>query len=217
MSATNLPPAQSLALNYAFGRMKQLLAAFLQFDWRLAQFVGQAKEPIATQLRLAWWREELAKPAGARATGDADLDRLSALWEGEETALISLVDGWEALLEEPPLSDQSVEDFVSGRANCFAALACMNGLENAAATARKCGYRWALADLVSRISDADERALVLERAAALSAPRPFLPRPLRPLMMLDTLAGRALARGGGPLVAGRGDVLTVMRLGLFGR
>ena len=217
MPDIKLPPAQVLAVNYAFGDVKPILLAFLQFDWRMAQFVSQVKEPIVAQLRIAWWRDELAKRIEDRPHGDPILDALSELWSGEEAALISLANGWEALLAEPPLPNNAADEFVTGRADCFAAIARLTGFAPQDAIARKCGLRWAFADLASRISDDEERVFIVEKASKLNCYKPSLPRQLRCLKILDALAARAINRGGGPLMSGRADLLVVMRLGLFGR
>jgi phytoene synthase len=75
---------------------------------------------------------------------------------------------------------------------------------------------WALADLAANLSDAGERARVIECARG----EPFASpggRALRPLAILGGLGRRALARGGRPLLDGRVSALAALRLGLLGR
>ena len=211
----NLPPEQKLALLHADKHVAQTLGAFLMLDRRLGRFVSDAKEPILAQMRLAWWRDQLAKPCDQRPTGDRILDQLSAYWLGEEAALIALVDGWEQLLAEPPLPAEAASEFASGRAQCFAAVARLQGFDPV--DAAHCGVTWAFGDLAARISDPEERALIRQQASQQCAAKFSLPFQLRALTILGTLARRALARDDGRLVSGRGDVLLIMRLGLLGR
>lgn len=213
--ADELPLEQKLALLHAGKSTAEQLGAFLQLDRRLGQFVSQSKEPILTQMRLAWWRDQLAKPVADRPGGDAILDDLSAHWSGEEGVLIELVDGWEQLLAEPPLPQSAAEGFAVARAHCFGAIARMTGYDPV--NAIHCGASWAFADLLARMSDPEERAFVLSVARSQCAYNLALPYKLRSLAILGKLGQRAIDNGGGALISRRGDVLHIMRLGLFGR
>ena len=210
-----LPPEQKLALLHADAAFARVLGAFLMLDRRLGRFVSEAKEPMLAQMRLAWWRDQLGKPIAQRPTGDHILDELSTCWSGEEAALIALVDGWEQLLAEPPLPADATSEFVSGRAQCFAAAARLCGFDDG--DAAQCGVAWAFGDLAARVSDPEERALIREQASQQCSAKFHLPFKMRALTILGSLGRRALARDDGRLVAGRGDVLLIMRLGLFGR
>ncbi len=210
-----LPPEQKLALLQADAAFARVLEAFLMLDRRLGRFVSEAKEPILAQMRLAWWRDQLGKPISQRPAGDHILDEVSACWSGEEAALIALVDGWEQLLAEPPLPADAATEFVSGRAQCFAAAARLHGYDTV--DAAHCGVAWAFGDLAARVSDPEERALIREQALQQCPEKFRLPFKLRTLTILGSLGRRALARDDGRLVAGRSDVLLIMRLGLFGR
>lgn len=211
----DLPIEQKLALAHASGLQRQRLGAFLALDRRLGHFVSLSSEAILTQMRLAWWRDQFAKPVADRPQGDAILDQLSECWAGEERALIALVDGWEALLAEPPLPEEAALEFCSGRAACFGAIARLSGTEPANAT--HCGVLWAFADLAARISDPDERALVVALAREQCTASLALPFRLRSLRILGSLGKDALENGGGPLVRGRRQILHIVRLGLLGR
>lgn len=216
MTSDPLPLPQRLALNYAPAAWREATGALFALDARLSELVAKANEPLLAQLRLAWWRDELGKPAGERAKGDPVLDTIGRWWEGEEPALAELVDGWEHLVGEPPLPGRSLEAFVEGRAAVFAVLARRIGESAAAADAHAAGRLWALADFATHASDADERAAALRLAGAAEG-APKLPRALRPLAVLHGLARRSIARGGAPLVGGRRDILAALRLGMLGR
>ena len=210
-----LPIEQKLALSHASGMHFDALSLFLQLDRRLGQFVSQSKEPMLTQMRLAWWRDQFGKPVSGRPNGDPVLDDLSRIWSGEENALIALVNGWEALLTPPPLGEEAALEFATGRAACFAAMARLADVDPA--NASHCGAVWAFADLVSRMSDTDEIAVVRDLAQEQCARSMRLPFRLRSLTILGFLGRKALARGGGPFITGRRDLAHVFRIGMFAR
>lgn len=210
------PLPQRLALNYAPAKHREAMAVLFALDARLSELVAKANEPLLAQLRLAWWRDELGKPADERAKGDPVLDALGQWWTGEEPALAGLVDGWEQLVGDAPLPDSALEAFAEGRAAAFAALARQTGEGAFAAQAHTAGRVWALADFATHTSDPDERAAAL-RLAGRALDAPAFPRALRPLAILHGLARRSIARGGAPLIAGRRDILAALRLGMFGR
>ncbi|KPL67569.1 hypothetical protein SZ64_05270 [Erythrobacter sp. SG61-1L] len=210
-----LSAPQRLALAYAPSRMKPVTLVLFALEARLAQAVRLASEPIMAQMRLAWWRDQLALPVSKRENSD-ELAAALALFEGEEPALQSVVDGWEGLLSE--LMDiASVERIAAGRAAGFAALARLGGNADVVDDAFRAGRRFALADLAAKFSDPDERAQVLALAGAERDRAITLPRSLRSLAVLDGLARRSIARDGVPLLDGPGSALAAIRLGLIGR
>jgi len=217
MDAEILPLPQRLALNYARPPLRDPATALFALDARLGELVSKANEPLLAQLRLAWWRDELGKPAADRAKGDPVLDGLEASWDGEEPALSALVDGWERLVGDAPLPEEAIVAFAEGRAGTFAALARLAQRPDAASAAYRAGKVWALADFAARVTDREERAAAVRSASDAGGQAVGLPRALRPLAILHGLSIRAVARGGGLLVAGRRDVLTALRLGMFGR
>jgi phytoene synthase len=208
----DLPPVQRLALAYASSRSRPAILSLLALDDRLAAILRGRREPIAAQLRLAWWRDMLARPESEWPAGEPVLETLRS-WR-EPGGLASLAEGWEALLAEE-LTPVVVAEFVDGRAQAFASLARELGAhpsEDAAEAARI----WALADLAANISDGAERDLVVEYGRRLGQP-PRLSPSLRPLAVLAGLGAGALADGGRPLLAGPMSALTALRIGMTGR
>jgi phytoene synthase len=171
------------------------------------------------QMRLAWWREMLGKPAAERPRGDAVLDAIGEYWREGARGLVPLVDGWEHILGGDRLGEAAIDAFAEGRA--AALLDPFGGTAGLAdktmQSARSAAEQWALADLASNVSDADERAIVIRRGLAKRVPAKRLPRELRGLAVLGALARRALERGGRPLLEGRGAALIAARAALFGR
>ena len=66
------------------------------------------------------------------------------------------------------------------------------------------GFRWAIADAVTRVSDKDERAAMIAAGLSRAQGGGRLPADLRGIAVLEALALRAMRRGGRPLMEGRG-------------
>ena len=96
------------------GRNRSVWLAAFALDGRIGRMVLGASEPLLGQMRLAWWRDQLALPESARPQGDPLLDLIGTEWAGHERALSDLVDGWEALLGERPLSEPAMQEFWAG-------------------------------------------------------------------------------------------------------
>lgn len=210
---SELPVERRLALAYAPARARPDTLALFALDARLAGIVRQAREPMLAQLRLAWWRDRLADSALPAGLGDQLLERLNA-WP-QRAGLVALVNGWEALLAEPPLPDSAIDAFVRGRAEACADLARQLGLADAARPAASAGAGWTLAELAGKLGNPDESARVLQLAQARDWPAIQLPRELRAVTVLHGLARRK--RGSGDLISGPRDLLRAARLGLLGR
>jgi phytoene synthase len=207
-----LPPPQRLAMAYASSRGRPATLALLALDARLAAILRGRHEPIAAQLRLAWWRDTLASPVPDWPGGEPLLEALSA-WR-DPAALRSLAEGWEALLAEK-LSFALIAEFIDGRGQAFAALARELGTDSSDEAAAAAQI-WATADLAANVSDGSERDLVIAHGRDLPRP-PRLSRSLRPLAVLSGLGAAALAEGGRPLLSGPRDVLRALRIGVTGR
>lgn len=185
-----LPPVHRLALAYAPARARPAWLALLALDARLAQQLRGRREPLLTQMRLAWWRDRLGEDAARWPTGEPLLAALAA-WQGQHGALIALVDGWEMLLGEAPLPIAALEALVAGRGAAMAALARVLGQADNAAAAHHAGAGWAIADLAARLSHPDERAAALTLGESHAWQGRQLSRALRPLVVLHGLSARS--------------------------
>lgn len=206
-----LSPLYRLALAYAPARAKAEWLTFLSLDTRLAGLLRQARDPVLAQIRLAWWREKLAQAPSERPRGEPLLARLADWPEGGAT-LGALVDGWEALLGEPPLAADALAAFGQGRAGAIAALAARLRL---AAPEPGLAMAWSMADLACHLGDPREQAVaagLLQPALANS-----VPRELRPLLVLERVSVRAARKGGVAQLTSPGALFTAMRAGLLGR
>ena len=207
-----LTPEKRLALTYAPARAREATLAVLALDERMAKILRSGREPLAGQLRLAWWRETLQQPAAEWPRGDPLLDNLRD-WH-DPSPLAGLADGWETLLAEQ-VTDAEVAAFVHGRAAAFTSLAAQLGIADSLA-AGAAASTWAVADLAANLSAPAEKGVALAYARKLP-PVPRLPSLLRPLAVLAALGRSGLAGGGGPLLAGPRSALLALRTGLTGR
>lgn len=209
-----LPAERRLALAYAPAAFRTDNLAVFLLDLRLSRLVAQRREPLLTQVRLAWWRDRLSEePSGFHQ--DEPLLSLLEDWGPLRTRLTVLVDGWEALLIDPPITDPAIDLFAQGRGQAFAALAERCGAPDFAREAHRAASNWALADLAANSSDPVEADHVHSIAAAADWQRPRLPRALRPLAVLHGLASRRRNKDGETRTVA--DFFVAMRLGIFGR
>ncbi|TMM49946.1 hypothetical protein [Qipengyuania marisflavi] len=212
-----LSEAGRVALASAKARDALVLAPLLAMDARLSRIVAQVREPLLAQMRLAWWRDELGKPAADRPKGDAVLGAFGIHCTGLEPAAIALVNGWEALLDDPPLSAAAATSFADGRGALLVGFSNISGLSADADEAARAGRLWAMGELASLSSEPDERAQALALADTDAHPALHLPSRLRPVAVLGGLSRRAILRGGAPLLGDRMSPLAALRLGLLGR
>ncbi len=211
-----LPAVRRLALAYAPSRLRAETMGLLALDARLADIVRGAREPVLAQLRLAWWRDTLGKPAAGRPSGEPLL-RLLEAWQGQDQALVALVDGWEAMFAEPQPGAAPLVALADARADAFAALAVLAGLPEQAAPARALARSWALCDIAANLRDPAEIAAALALLQEMPARHARLGRPLRPLVVLHGLARRALSGGRDAAGLVPFDMFYALRLGLLGR
>lgn len=171
-------------------------------------------------MRLTWWHDALERLADAPPPADPLLQALRAAPGVEGQALLPLIDGWEALLDDLPLADEAVRLHARARGGTLfeqAAALLDPGAPLPAEAIRAAGEAWALADLAHRTRDAETAARARAAAPAM-LPRAW-PKSLRPLGLLATFA-RADLR----LPAGRprrqgapARVLRALAFGLTGR
>lgn len=214
--AERLPDELQLALAHTPSQFREPLRVAFELDQRLARIVAQTTEPMLGQMRLAWWRDMLAKPFEERPAGDAVLDGIGAHWAGREKALSDLVDGWEVLIVEETLNGGELKAFASGRAAPAVNLLEGNDEDENARIEGAMG-RYAFADLSISLSDERERKLAIEYGLGRATPPVKLIRAAKGIGVLEALALRALKRGGRPLMEGRGAALVATRAAIFGR
>lgn len=98
----SLPPWQNLALAHARREFREPFRFLLNLDNRLYSVASRGSEPLLAQMRIAWWREQLAKAAAERPAGEpllAELGVISSAYADLNipSAANQLVDAWEII------------------------------------------------------------------------------------------------------------------------
>ena len=210
-------PAITLALAYARKDARPVFEDLFVLDRRLADAVRQASEPIIAQLKLAWWRDRFAQSSSEWPKGEPLLARLAA-WDADVSQLGTLVDGWEALLTEGPLSNDAAIAFAQGHADAWSVAACALGRAGPPSPDHA-ALLWSYADLAQHCSspeDAERARAVAKSQNLFDGASPRLPRNLRPFSILGRLAHRAIL-GEQPMLSSPGDFLAAVRTGMLGR
>jgi phytoene synthase len=167
--ATVEDPERALAFSYAPAGRSAALAALLALDDALAQLLRTTREPALGQMRLAWWREALARLDGAPAPAEPVLKALEreVLGRGISGAsLVPIVHGWEVLIEEETLDRDALLRFGEGRGHVFVAGGAAIGAAPSDPLAAA-GQGWALADLSRNLHGGGEAAMARKMAADL--------------------------------------------------
>ena len=207
-----IEPFIDLALRYGPSEMQQFARIAFSLDARLGRMLARSSEPLLVQMRYAWWRDQLGMSPEERPRGDPVLDAIGQHWRGEETALVALIDGWEARIGG--VESAELRAVLDGYARTFAAIAALCDASQQQEAALN-GRWFALGTLVSGPGEETFLKDILARATDLGS-RPRLRGKLRPLGILGGLAERAIARRTGPLFGDRLSALAMMRLGLTG-
>jgi 15-cis-phytoene synthase len=186
---TSLTPPNKLALAYARGDSRDVLVLLLAYDSRLAAIISNGKEPLIGQMRLAWWRDVIAKPASSRPTGEPLLAALSTLApsiaEQVGQAMLQLTDAWGALLAEDIWSAEVLDRHASDKADAvfthFADVVMPGRYDLQVVQAA--GSYWTMATLLEQCRTEPHYDAVSAQLAAMQ-PVYRMPRALRPLSVL---------------------------------
>ncbi len=188
---TDPAPERALALSYAPPPSRAGLAALFALDDTLAQILRTTREPLVGQMRLTWWHAALCALDTAPPPAQPVLQALAAevLPHGVRGAkLATMIDGWEALLDEPLGGTALARHAILRGAGLFEAAATVLGAHDR--RIERLGRGWAYADLAANLREvplakfARARAIVRLR---LYRPSPLL-RVLRPLGALALIA-----------------------------
>ena len=195
------------------GKRQDLYRASFQLDAVLGKISFSAREPLLAQIRMAWWRDQLMAPeAGLRAENPLVLS-IAKAWGKDASQLITLVDGWESLIDDR----DSGEQFVTGRADFGAAIAKALNCTEQVDVARKLARFWAFSDLTNYSPHPKVREWALEHWKTEFKVSSKTSVELRPLAILGGLARRSLERGGDPMLGDRKSPFVATRLWFTGR
>jgi phytoene synthase len=179
-----------LALSYVNARVRPGLEALWSLDAALAAVLSSGRDPLLSQIKLAWWRDALEALDNAPPPAEPALEAVArhALPFGISGAeLAGMERGWTQLLTPDPLTPEELATYASARGGLLFTLSARllgGSCENVEAG----GEAWALIDLARHSgSEVDAEAAI---AAARSRPLGRWPSRLRPLGMLAALAQR---------------------------
>ncbi len=213
-------PEIRLAISYAPRVAQAGVTALFALDALLWQLARSGRDPMVAQLRLTWWHDALLKLDTAPPPAEPILQALAkevAQSGISGAALAGLVEGWEVLLDAPPVDLALV---AQRGAALFALAAQRLGDPAPSAAVAAGGGAWALADYARHAADATERERALDALrAATPPPATRWPRALRTLGALAVLAlwdgNRAAGRNEPQAAPAR--ILRMAAMALFGR
>ena len=195
---SELDPDRRLALAYVPAAQRPALEALWRLDVSLGKVLATGREPMISQIRLAWWRESLEKldhqPAPAEPVLRAVADQLLPLGLSGQS-LARMEAGWAALASPHALEGEELGTYARERGGILFHLSAQI-LCGQHPLVEEAGESWALVDLARHSGEPDSSA-----AFALARPvpaAPLWPKRLRPLGMLWVLSRRDLARGKAP-------------------
>jgi phytoene synthase len=193
-------PERALAVHHASRLSQESLATLFAIDERLAGIVARTRETTIGLMRLVWWRDALAALDQAPPPAEPLLASAAALRPDRVsgTELSEMVQGWEALLDDPDMGGETLAIHARARGGQLFRLAGrVLGAEPAWLT--DAGEGWALADLARHMSDPSKSPVILEAARTPLERVGAWPHRLRPLGMLTVLAREDVRRGTGAL------------------
>jgi phytoene synthase len=149
-------PLRDLAVSYAPKGARAGVTALFALDAALGRILRTTSEPMVGQMRLAWWREALARLDVTASPAEPVLQAVArdALPLGATGgALARMVDGWEILLGD--LGDDALTSHAIERGVVlFEQVGRVTGASPDDPLA-PAGQGWALADLAANVGDAE--------------------------------------------------------------
>ena len=187
---------RTLALTYVPAARRPALEALWRLDVAMGAVLAGGREPLISQIKLAWWRDSLEKLDREKPPAEPVLEAVGQLVlpagiRGDE--LSAMEEGWTVLLSQESLSSSELDRYAAARgALLFRFSARLLGGESSPQIERS-GEGWALLDL-ARHSNAKDAQAALLAARGGSQARFRWPASLRPLGMLAALARRDAER-----------------------
>lgn len=185
-----LDPFHRMVHAYAKQSDRHRYALLFALDARFADVIRSTTEILIGQMRLTWWRDILTMPADARPAGEPLVEQINLLEEkGENLApLLTLLDGWEAMLDDFPWADREFDNYATARGCGFFEFG-LTGEKSPSEQQAELGRAWALWDFARHCSDANMRQSAFERCTEIvtSRSQPDFDRSGRPLSILCKL------------------------------
>ncbi|MEO9600677.1 hypothetical protein [Parasphingorhabdus sp.] len=193
-----LEPLHRLIVAYAKPADRDRYALLFALDTRFAEIFRSTSEVLIGQMRLTWWRDILTKTAADRPSGEPLIEQLNLLETqgGNVTPLLTLLDGWEVMLEDFPWEQRQFDNYAIARGRGFFDFG-LGGADSLSEGQAAHGQAWALWDFARHCSDENMRRVAFERCTEIlnSAQQPGFDRSGRPLSILCKLMIRDVKKG----------------------
>lgn len=157
---------RSLALSYAPPASRAGLSALFELDATLGHILRTTREPLVGQMRLTWWHDALCALDTAPPPAQPVLQTLAGavLPRGVTgVQLAGMIDGWEALLDDPLDGEALARHAELRGAGLFGLVSMTSGAGSSAGVAAL-GRGWAYADVAANLRDAGVASLARQRA-----------------------------------------------------
>lgn len=212
-------PERALALSYAAPAKRAALSALLGLDDALASVMRTTTEPAVTQIRLAWWREQVGglNPSSAMAMPALDSLARHVVADGiNARRLVDIVEGWEILVEAERMDEAALAAFAKKRGGELFAI---GGELLGGSVPEGAGKGWALADLARHLEADDEAEIAQRMATQQLSSQIRWPRETRALGALEAIAmmNLAVGRDRQPVIASPRRVARLAWMRLTGR
>lgn len=164
-----LDPLQRLVLAYAKRPDRPCYALGFALDSRFAAVIRSTSETLIGQMRLTWWRDILTKAVAERPTGEPLVALINeAEQQGTDLSpLLSLLEGWEYLLDDFPWDDRQFDQYAKKRGEGLFSFA-RSGHGPLTEGQRNGAQSWALWDFARHCSDDAMRRQAFETCRNLS-------------------------------------------------
>jgi phytoene synthase len=179
-----------LALSYVPARDRRAMEALWKLDAALAAVLSSGRDPLISQIKLAWWRDALEQLGDGRPPAEPALEAVAehVLPCGITGAELAAMErGWTLLLTPDPLTPDELGTYAEARGGLLFRLSA-RVLGGDGEAVEPGGEGWALIDLARHSgSEVDAEAAI---AAARARDLGTWSSRLRPLGMLAALAHR---------------------------
>jgi phytoene synthase len=191
-AAPELDADRRLALTYVPARHRPAIRALWSLDATLGTVLAGGREPLISQIKLAWWRDALEALDRSPPPAEPVLQSVAeyVIPSGVPgTELSQMEGGWTVLLGQDSLTLDDLNRYAATRGGLLFRYSGTILGRTPSEEMERAGEGWALADL-ARHSNSTDAAAALE-AAKERFSRPIRwPSRLRPLGMLAALAKR---------------------------
>ncbi len=180
----HLSPLQKLSIAYAPVETRPWLSAVYGFDGRLGEIALGSLEPIFAQMKFAWWREFMAKPASQWPVGDPIIQALAGF--AEDPAILQQlrghVDCWDSIHDQLLDDNAKLAQTMAERGRGLLTLSLGKDVNTASDSQMlQSIMMWSLWDGAVRCSDGERRKMFWDagRSMALQSRKIRLPRRYR--------------------------------------